>query len=278
MSSLPTLSTPTAGSATKTNAVSARPVAGPAPAAPPAETSCPPAVAPPASALRAGVRSLRAAAIRSRDWRSAWLLALRQPAVATFEGLAAHPAASLERALRWCLAAAVVGSLLPAGLSLLRGTPVLTLLPVYAVLVALSVGAFAAGTAVACALAAHLSAYGLGWRPQLSARRFLGDGASPAGTAPSVFQRAVYDRLAFACAAYAAPLFVALGAVVVAPALLRGLLLLAFTLYAGLLTVLAVRAACKVSWAWALVAGVAGVLCALLPLAAVAGAWAGLTG
>ena len=95
---------------------------------------------------------------------------------------------------------------------------------------------------------------------------------------PSVFQRAVYDRLAFACAAYAAPLFVALGAVVVAPALLRGLLLLALTLYAGLLTVLAVRAACKVSWTWALVAGIAGVLCALLPLAAVAGAWAGLTG
>ncbi len=272
MSSLPTLSTPTAGSATKTNAVSAR---APAPAAP-VETARPPAPTPAVAEPHPAARSMRAAAIRSRDWRRAWLLALTHPSVGTFEGLAAHSAASLDRALRWCLAAAALGALLPAGLSVWHGAKLPTLGLAYVVLAGLSAGAFAAGTAVAGALAAHLEAYGLGARPQRSARQPLADAAPPAGA--GVFRRAVYDRLAFACAAYAAPMLAALGVVLAVPDPARGLLLLGLSVYGLLLTVLAVRAVCRVGWQWAAVAGVAGGLCAMLILAAVAGAWVGFIG
>lgn len=264
------VSAPTAGSADNTTSAAANP----ANAAPPAPAAPTPTMlgqaAPPLSAHQARLRSVRAAAIRARTWQAAWRLALREPRVATFEGLAANPAAGLERALRWCLAGAAVGLALPAGLSLVRGAaPLWVVWVAYVLLVVVSVAAFAGGTAVACALAAHLPAYGLRWRPRLLERE-------PPPAASGLFQRALYARLAFACAAYAAPLSVALGAALVAPGLLRGLLLVALSLHTLLLTVLAVRAACRVSWTWAIVAGTTGALAVLLPLAAVAGAWVGL--
>lgn len=264
------ITAPTAGSAAKTTAAPA----GPAPAAPPVEPARS-AAAPPPDPLQATLRSVRAAAIRARTWQAAWWLALSQPRVATLEGLAANPAASLERALRWCLAGAAVGYALPAVFSLARGAaPLPTVLWAYALLMGLTVTALAAGPAVAVALAAHLAAYGLRPRPHLLEREPLAP--APGGLTPGLFQPAIYVRLAFACAAFAAPLTAALGAALVLPDLLRGLLLFAFSLYALLLSVLAVRAACRVSWTWAIVAGVAGALTALLPLAAVAGAWVGL--
>src|SRR5262245_51999313 len=110
MASITPLSTPTAGSAQKTTAVSPGKVAGtqPAAAAPPEPQV---QAAPQAQQPHPAARSMRAIALRSKDWRTAWLLALVKPSVATFEGLAAHPAAGLERALVWCLTASAFGSL-----------------------------------------------------------------------------------------------------------------------------------------------------------------------
>ncbi len=246
--------------------------AGPAPNTPPAEAARPAAAPPVTETPAVALRSVRAAAIRARTWQAAWLLALRQPRVETFEGLAANPSGSLERALRWCVAGAAGGYALPALFSLVRGSASLpALLVALGLLVALTIAAVAAGTAVACGLAAHLAAYGFQPRPHLLERQ------APAGpTASGVFQKAVYARLAFACAAFAAPLSVALGVALVMPDLLRGLLLFGLSAWAAALSVLAVRGACRVSWTWAGVAGMAGALCALLPLAAVAGVWAGL--
>ena len=254
----------TAGSSAKsTTAAPPRP----APAAPPVQAAAPPAAA-------AHGHSLRAAAIRARTWQTAWLLALRQPTVEVYEGLAANPSGSLERALRWSLAGAAVGFGLPALYSLVRGLVALpTLLFSYGVLVALLVAAFALAVAAACAAAAHLSAYGLRLRPHLLERQPAGPVTNGAG----LFQRAVYARLLFACAAFAAPLSVALGLALLLPGPLRALGVLALTAAAVALGSLAVRAACRVSPRWALVASLAGFVAALLPLAVIAGAWWGLT-
>ena len=256
----------TAGSSAKsTTAAPPRP----APAAPAAVSAAPA----PAAAAAHG-HSLRAAAIRARTWQTAWLLALRQPTVEVYEGLAANPSGSLERALRWSLAGAAVGFGLPALYSLVRGLVALpTLLFSYGVLVALLVAAFALAVAAACAAAAHLSAYGLRLRPHLLERQ----PTAPAATGAGLFQRAVYARLLFACAAFAAPLSVALGLALLLPGPLRALGVLALTAAAVALGSLAVRAACRVSPRWALVASLAGFVAALLPLAVIAGAWWGLT-
>jgi hypothetical protein len=83
-------------------------------------------------------------------------------------------------------------------------------------------------------------------------------------------------RLALACARFAAPLTVLAGLALAGPAGLRlALLPLAA---AGLgLTALAVRAVYQLEWRWALVAALpAAALLAGVPLAAVAGVWAGL--
>jgi hypothetical protein len=263
------ISAPAAGPAVKTTSAPPSPAA----AAPPVEAR--PAV----GDCAAGPRSTRAAAIRARSWQAAWGLALRHPSVATFEGLAANPAASLERALRWYVAGTLAGFALPALLSVWRGAANLIGVGVGGSLLALlSVGAFALGTAVACALAAHLEAYGLRWRPSLLEREPPLAAPSAGGLTPGVFQRAVYQRLAFACAAFAAPASAALGLVLALPGLLRGLLLLGLSLYGVALTIVAVRAACRVTWTWALVAGASGALSGLVLLAAVAGAWVGLLG
>ena len=269
---LNTLTAPTAASAVKTTAAPARPSV-----APPVETARPPS--PPAAEAQSGSRSTRAAAIRARTWRTATWLALRYPSVATFEGLAANPSASLQRGLLWCLAGAAGGLALPALLSLVHGAAAfVTLWTVYAALVLLSVAAVAGGAAVACGLAAHLAAYGLALRPHLLERQTPALASAPGGLTPGTFQKAIYVRLVYACAAYAAPLCAALGVALIAPDLLRGTLLLALSGYGLVMTVLAVRAACRVSVLWAAVAGTAGALAALLPLAAVAGVWVGLLG
>jgi hypothetical protein len=227
--------------------------------------------------MRSGGRSWRAAAIRARTWRAAWWLALRAPHVETFEGLAANPSGSLERGLRWCVAGAAGGLALPAVLSVLRGAAPLGMVwGLYGLLVLVSAAAVALGAAVAGGLAAHLAAYGLNWRPHLLERPPQPSGPSPASA--GLFQWAVYARLVYAGAAYAAPLGLALGAALVLPGVLRGLLLAVLGGYGLALTVLAVRAACRVAWRWAALAAIAGALAALLPLAVVAGVWVGLLG
>jgi hypothetical protein len=191
----------------------------------------------------------RAGAVRPNPWYAVWELAILQASLETFEGLAASPGARPERAFRWMLAGAALGWGMPAMASLLRtSAPLFTVLFVYLGLVALTVIAFVAATGAAHALADQLDASGS------------------------------YGAWVFVCAAVAAPLTVAAGLMVSGPAPLR-LLLLPTALFALLLTVQAARAVYGLAWRPALIVTVPSVvLLALLPLAAVAGAWAGLVG
>jgi len=191
----------------------------------------------------------RAEAMQPGPWYAAWEQAILQPSLETFEGLAANPAARPERALKWMLAGAALGWGVPAMASLLRtSTPLFTVVFVYLGLVALTLVAFVVATGAAHALADQLDAPG------------------------------EYGQLAFVCAAFAAPLTVVTGLLVSGPAPL-GLLLLPAAVCAVLLTVVAVRAVYRLDWRGAAIAAVPSVvLLALLPLAAVAGAWAGLVG
>jgi hypothetical protein len=191
----------------------------------------------------------RADAMRPSPWYAAWEQAILQPTLQTFEGLAANPAARLERAYKWMLAGAALGWGLPAMASLLRtSAPLFTVVGAYAALVLLTVVTFVAATAAAHALADQLDAVG------------------------------EYGRWAFVCAAFAAPLTVAAGLLVSGPSPLR-LLLLPTAIYALALTVQAARAVYGLGWRAAVIVAVPSVvLLALLPLAAVAGAWAGLVG
>jgi hypothetical protein len=155
----------------------------------------------------------RAAALRAGAWHAAWRLAVLEPTRETFEGLALNPAASLERGLRWVLIGAAAGWGIPAMTILLRTTaPLFTVILAYLLGVGATLMFFALSTAAAHVLAERAGA------------------------------RAEFGGLAFACAAFAAPL---------TP--LAGLLLSASA-----------------------VPGAA--LLALLPLAALAGVWAGLAG
>jgi hypothetical protein len=142
---------------------------------------------------------------------------------------------------------------LPALTGVLRGgVPVWALVLVYWGLAALTVGAFAAATAAVHALAGALGR---------TARSAAGG---------------EYARLAFVCAAFAAPLTLLAGLLLAGPDPLR-LALLPVAGYGLALTVLAVRAVYQLEWRWAIVAALpAAALLALLPLAAVAGVWAGL--
>ena len=193
--------------------------------------------------------TVRAEAIRPSPWYTAWEQAILQPSLATFEGLALNPAARPERAVKWMLAGAALGWGLPAMASLLRtSAPLFTVIFAYLALVALTVVTFVAATAAAHALADQLDAPG------------------------------EFGGLAFVCASFAAPLTVAAGLLVSGPAPLR-LLLLPAAIYALALTVQAARAVYGLAWRPALIVAVPSVvLLALLPLAAVAGAWAGLVG
>jgi hypothetical protein len=141
----------------------------------------------------------------------------------------------------------------PALAGALRGgVPSWALMLVYWALVALTVGAFAAATGAVYALA-----------------RILGEAA---GSSP----RGDYARLSFVCAAFAAPLTLVAGLLLAGPDALR-LALLPVAGYGLVLTVLAVRAIYALDWRWTLVAALpAAALLAGLPLAAVAGVWAGL--
>ncbi|MCC7361200.1 MAG: hypothetical protein IT317_17070 [Anaerolineales bacterium] len=252
--------------AAPTAASSAQSTSAPAAAAPRAAPAAQPAPA------AARVRSLRAAAIRARAWQTVWSLALRYPGLEVFEGLAANPSGSLERALRWCLAGAALGFGPPALFSFVRGlVPLPTILFSYGALVVLLVAAFALAVAAACAAAAHLAAHGFRLRPHLLERQ-----PAPAGGA-GLFQREVYARLLFACAAFAAPLSLALGGALLLPGLARVVAVLGLAAASVALGGLAVRAACRVSARWAAVAALAGFAAALLPLAVIAGAWWGLT-
>ncbi len=193
--------------------------------------------------------TVRAEAIRPSPWYTVWEQAILQPGLATFEGLALNPAARPERAVKWMAAGAALGWGAPAMASLLRtSAPLFTVMGAYVGLVLLTVVTFVAATAAAHALADQLDA------------------------------RGEYGSLAFVCASFAAPLTLAAGLLVSGPAPLR-LLLLPAAIYALALTVQAARAVYGLAWRPALIVAVPSVvLLALLPLAAVAGAWAGLVG
>jgi hypothetical protein len=167
--------------------------------------------------------------------------------VATFERLAGQREASLGRAYLWMTVGAGLAWALPAAAGLWRGgVPAWALALAYWALVLLTVAVFAAATGAAHWLACQLGA------------------------------RGSYERLAFACAAYAAPLTLLAGAALAGPVGLR-LALLPMAGYGLALTVLAVRAVYQLEWRWALVAALpAAALLAGVPLAAVAGVWAGL--
>jgi hypothetical protein len=127
-------------------------------------------------------------------------------------------------------------------------TPLFTVIFAYLLMVALTLVVFGAAIAAAHALAERLGA------------------------------RGDFGGLAFACAAFAAPLTLIAGLLVSGPSPLR-LLLLPVALYALALMVLAVRAVYDLDWRATLAASLPGAaLLALLPLAAVAGVWAGLAG
>jgi hypothetical protein len=178
---------------------------------------------------------------------AAWHFILSRPSPAAFAHLAAYPGASLSYAYVWVTAGAGLAWALPAAAGVLRGgVPGWALVVAYWGLVALTVGVFAASTGAAHWLAGRCGA------------------------------RGEYARLAFAWAAFAAPLTLLAGLLLAGPAPLR-LALLPLAGYGLALTVLAVRGVYQLEWRWVLVAALpAAALLAGLPLAAVAGVWAGL--
>ncbi|MCC6187632.1 MAG: hypothetical protein IT318_01250 [Anaerolineales bacterium] len=156
------------------------------------------------------------------------------------------PAALGPACLRMALAAGLAWSLPAAAGAWRGGLPPGALVLLYWSLLALTVAAFAATAGAVHWLATQMGAAG---------------------------SRA---RLALACARFAAPLTVLAGLALAGPAGLR-LALLPLAATGLVLTALAVRAVYQLEWRWALVAALpAAALLAGVPLAAVAGVWAGL--
>jgi hypothetical protein len=201
----------------------------------------------PRSALFAAARQHLTATL------AAWYFAVTHPSAMGLAHLAAFPGASTAHAFAWMTTGAALAWACPALAGMLRGgVPIWALVLVYWALAALTVGAFAAATGAVHALARMLNEAA---------------GSNPQGE---------YARLAFVCAAFAAPLTLLAGLLLAGPDILR-LALLPLAGYGLVLSVLAVRAVYRLEWRWTLVAALpAAALLAGVPLAAVAGVWAGL--
>jgi len=158
---------------------------------------------------------------RPLSWSEAWLSAVTRPSVATYEELARDPNATAGRAYLWIVVAAVIGAVVQ---SILFG--------------ALSPGS-AAFQGVAFLSLACYSIVG-------TVVAFFINSVVTQGVARALDGTGTYSQLAFALAAYIAPVSIAGSVLAFIPVL--NLLVLLLVPYAIVLNVIAVKAVHQFSW------------------------------